>query len=305
MTGWPAPSFRRCLAPRAVVALGACTLLAGCGGILNPQGPVASAQLIILMDALVIMLAIVVPTMIATLVFAWWFRASNARATYRPSFAYSGRIEILVWSIPILVIMFLGGVIWVGSHDLDPFKPLPTKGNPVEVQVVALDWKWLFIYPEQGVASVNQLVVPAGVPVHFTMTGASVFNTFFIPQLGGMIYVMNGMVTQLHLQADRIGDYYGRSGHFSGDGFPEMQFTVHAVLQPDFDDWVAKTRGGGPRLDEAAYQQLEKQGVTPQPVTYGAVDPVLFHRIATQRIPPAPGPNLEAESAAVHPRAEK
>ena len=172
---------------------------------------------------------IVVPTIVAALFFAWWFRASNARASYRPDWVYSGRIEIIVWSIPLLVILFLGGVIWIGSHDLDPYRPIASQAKATEVQVVSLDWKWLFIYPDQGIASVNELVVPVAAPVHFSLTSASVMNSFFVPQLGSMIATMNGMVTQLHLQADQSGEFYGQSTQFSGDGFSGMQFVVRAV----------------------------------------------------------------------------
>ena len=170
------------------------------------------------------MLAIVVPTIAATFAFAWWFRASNTRATYLPDWEYSGRIELIVWAIPLLVIMLLGGVAWIGSHDLDPAKPLASNTPPLEVQVVSLDWKWLFIYPDQHIASVNQLVVPAGTPIHFSLTSASVMNAFFVPQLGSMIYTMNGMTTQLYLQADAPGTFLGLSSHFSGDGFSGHAF---------------------------------------------------------------------------------
>ena len=187
----------------AVLALA----LTGCsGGVLDPKGPIGASNRLILINATEIMLVIVVPTIIAALVFAWWFRASNTRARYRPGFVYSGQIELIVWSIPILVILFLGGVIWIGSHDLDPYRPIPSPKPPLQVQVVSLDWKWLFIYPEQGVASLNELVLPAGVPVHFYLTSATVMNNFFVPQLGSMIATMNGMVTQLHLQADHAGE---------------------------------------------------------------------------------------------------
>ena len=148
-------------------------LLAGCsGGVLEPQGPIGAANIQILFNALAIMLMIVVPTIIGVLVFAWWFRASNTRARYQPGFVYSGRIELIVWAIPLLVILFLGGVIWIGAHALDPFKPIETQEKPVEVQVVSLDWKWLFVYPEFGVASVNDLVVPVKASVHFSLTSA-------------------------------------------------------------------------------------------------------------------------------------
>ena len=181
--------------------------------------------------------------------FAWWFRASNTRARYQPGFVYSGRIELIVWAIPLLVILFLGGVIWIGAHDLDPFEPIETQEKPLEVQVVSLDWKWLFIYPELGVASVNDLVVPAKVPVHFSLTSASVMNMFFVPQLGSMVATMNGMVTQLWLQADQTGELYGQSSQFSGDGFAGMNFIVHAVPPDQFQQWITTTHQTAPALD--------------------------------------------------------
>ena len=236
------------------------------------------------------MLVIVVPTIIAALVFAWWFRASNHRARYRPGFVYSGQIEIIVWSIPILVILFLSGVIWIGSHDLDPYRPIPSPKPPLQVQVVSLNWKWLFIYPDQGVASVNDLVLPVGVPVHFSLTSATVMNNFFVPQLGSMIAAMNGMETQLHLQADHPGEYPGLSTQFSGDGFSGMHFTVRAVPEDEFTRWVESAKLPGPTLDRAGYAALNQESQNVKPFTYRAIDPALFHAIVTQEVPPGPGP---------------
>ena len=177
LSGW-----RRCAA----------LLLSGCDwAVLDPKGPIADANKTILVDSVAIMLAIVIPTIVAILVAAWWFRASNARASYLPDFEYSGALELIVWAIPLLTIMLLGGVAWIGSHDLDPAKPLVSTEEPLNVQVVSLDWKWLFIYPDQHVASVNRLVIPAGTPIHFTLTLGSVMTAFFVPQLGSMIYTMN------------------------------------------------------------------------------------------------------------------
>lgn len=279
------------LAGVLAVALPEC----GCAvGIMDPRGPVASQDLTIMIDALVIMLAIGVPTILAGLGLGWWHRASNRRAKYLPEWAYSGRLELLVWSIPILVIMFLGGVIWIGSYRLDPAQPLPSKAPPLNVQVVSLDWKWLFIYPDQGLASVNQLVVPAGRPVHFELTSASVMNMFFVPQLGSMIATMNGMVTHLNLQADQPGQFYGESTQFSGDHFSDMNFTVHAVPQAQFDAWVAAAHGAGPALDANAYAALSRQGTVAHPFTYRAVQPGLFQQVASLKLPPGPGPNAQA-----------
>ena len=213
----------------AVVLIGAATL-GGCSeGVLDPKGPIASAERQILFNSLGIMLAIVIPTILATLGVAFWFRASNSRARYLPDFEYSGRLEMLVWSIPAMTVLLVGGVAWVGSHDLDPRKPIASTVKPVRVQVVSLDWKWLFIYPDQGIASVNQLTIPVGTPVSFELTSSGVMNSFFVPQLGGQIYTMAGMVTRLHLQADHPGTYRGLSANYSGDGFADMRFAVDAV----------------------------------------------------------------------------
>jgi len=291
---------------RNVVVLCLAALLSGCNfGVLSPAGPVGSADATIMLDSLAIMLAIVVPTIIAVLVFAWWFRESNMRARYMPDFVYSGRLELVVWSIPILVIMFLGGIIWVGSHELDPYRPLRSIIKPMDVQVVSLDWKWLFIYPHEGVASVNDLVVPAGTPIHFYLTSASVMNAFFVPRLGSMIYTMNGMVTQLHLEASHVGEFHGLSAHFSGDGFPGMQFTVHAVSPAAFGQWVRAAKSRGPTLDAQAYLALEQQSSDVPPMTFSAVMPHLFHQIATQALPPGTGPKNGEPTSDARPVAEK
>jgi len=273
---------------------GGATLLGGCNAIvLDPKGPIGLADKTIIIDSLAIMLTIVIPTIAAILAFAWWFRASNTRATYLPDFTYSGRIELIVWAIPLLVIMLLGGVAWIGAHDLDPAKPLASDTPPLEIQGVSLDWKWLFIYPNQHVASVNQLVVPAGVPIHFSLTSASVMNAFFIPQLGSMIYTMNGMTTQLNLRADTPGTFLGLSSHYSGDGFSGMHFDVQAVPAERFTAWIDATRNAGPTLDSGSYTALAKQSMNTSPFTFGAVDPEFFQKIVTQQLPPGPGPVTE------------
>lgn len=265
-------------------------LLAGCQpALLDPRGPIALAEKTILIDSLAIMLVIVVPTIVATLGFAWWFRASNQRARYRPEWHFSGGIELVVWSIPVMVVLLLGGVTWIGSHQLDPARPLNSAQAPIDIQVVSLDWKWLFIYPDQGVATVNELVVPAGVPLHFTLTSASVMNTFFVPQLGSMIYTMNGMATQLHLQTDGPGTYRGLSGHFSGDGFSDMHFEVRALEASQFDAWAQATHGASRVLNTSSYTALMQPATERQPTAYGSVEAGLFDKIVSQHIAPAPG----------------
>ena len=270
------------------VAVTLAPAVAHADSVLDPVGPVGAGDRIILLDALVIMLAIVVPTMIATLAFAWWYRASNTRAVYRPGFTYSGRIELIVWSIPTLVVFFLGGVIWIGSQKLDPSQPLSTTAKPLEIEAVAFDWKWLFIYPNQKVASVNRLVVPVGRPLHFRITSGSVFNVFFVPRLGSMIYAMNGMETQLNLQADKPGTYLGGSAQFSGDGFPDMKFDTVAVPSAQFERWAAGVKGA--TLDRAAVGNLLKQNTVAVPYTYRGVDISIFDAITTREIGPGEGP---------------
>ena len=260
--------------------------------ILDPQGPIAAANKTILVDSVAIMLAIVVPTIVAIFAFAYYFRASNTRAFYLPNFAHSGRLELVVWSIPALTIILLGGVAWIGSHQLDPRVPVAGTGSPVRIQVVSLDWKWLFIYPDQRVATVNALTVPVGAPLEFELTSSSVMNVFFIPQLGSMIYTMNGMVTHLNLRADQEGNLQGLSAHFSGDGFPEMLFDVHVISPLDFPNWVATTAKSDNVLNADSYKQLKQQFVETGRPTYRLDDPLLFHDIATQKIPPGPGPQL-------------
>ena len=265
--------------------------------ILDPQGPIAAANKAILIDSIAIMLAIVVPTIIAIFAFAYWFRQTNPRAHYLADFAHSGRIELVVWSIPALTIILLGGVAWIGSHQLDPAAQVQGTGSPVRIQVVSLDWKWLFIYPEQGVATVNSLTVPVGAPLRLELTSGSVMNVFFVPQLGSMIYTMNGMVTRLNLRADNEGTYQGLSAHFSGDGFPDMMFDVHVVSPLDFPNWVATTAKSGQVLNADSYKNLLQQTVETGRPGYRLDDPRLFEAIATQQIAPQPGPKLTTETA--------
>src|SRR5256886_4745663 len=263
----------------AVVLIGT-AILGGCTeGVLDPKGPIALADRQILLNSLGIMLAIVIPVILATLGVAFWFRASNERARYRPNFAYSGRLEMLVWSIPAMTVFLVGGVAWVGSHEVSPRKPIVSTVKPLRVQVASFDWKWLFIYPDQGVASVNYLAIPAGTPVSFELTSSGVMNSFFVPQLGSQIYTMTGMVTRLHLQADQPGSYRGMSAQYSGEGFADMYFNVEAVPAEKFSEWVDTTRGVGVELNGTTYAELAKPSAKVAPFTYRAVAPGLFDSI--------------------------
>ena len=248
------------------------------------------AQRTILLNALAIMLIFVVPTMLATLAFVWWFRPGNTRAERRPNWSFSGRIEVVTWSVPLMTIAFLGGIAWIGSHELDPAKRLPSEKNTFEIQVISLDWKWLFLYPDQKIASLNQLILPVGTPVHFCLTSASVWNAFFIPQLGSMIYTMNGMATQLNLQADREGSFLGLSAHLSGDGFADMRFETRAVSEAAFAEWLKGAQASTQVMDGAAYEALSRQTLDNPPKTFRLADDDLFAKIVGQAIPPGPGP---------------
>lgn len=281
-----------------LVAVAASLLTAGCGGVLDPVGPVGAQEKQILLNSTTIMLAIVIPVILATIAFAWWFRAGNRKATYTPNWDYSGRIELVVWAIPAMTVILLGGIAWIGSHDLDPAKPLPSAAKPLRVEVVSLDWKWLFIYPDQGIATVNELVVPTNTPVNFRLTSATVWNVFFVPQFGTMIYTMPGMATRLNLQADQPGVYQGQSSHYSGDGFSGMRFKVHAVPPERFGAWASGARGSGAMLDGKAYSELAKQSSYVKPVTYSGVAPGLFDAVVKMT---APAPELPHEG---HPTAD-
>ena len=283
---------------RRIAVTGAMLGLAGCStALMSPAGPVADAERTIFIDSLAIMLVIVVPTIAATLWFAYRYRATNERALYRPTWSYSGRLELIVWSIPALVILFLGGIAWLGSHDLDPARPLASSEPPLTIQVVSLDWKWLFIYPALGIASINRIVAPVGVPLHFDITSATVMNVFFVPRLGSEIYSMYGMATQLNLQADRPGTYPGLSAHFSGDGFSGMSFELQAVAPSRFDSWVAASRTSGRTLDDGEYRNLLRQSQDVLPVTYRTVRDGLFHDIVMKKLPPGDGPSDSAASS--------
>jgi cytochrome o ubiquinol oxidase subunit 2 len=263
--------------------------LSGCDAIvLRPFGDVALQQRDLVVWSTILMLLIIVPVMLLTMVFAWHYRSSNARAHYDPEWHHSTALELVIWSAPLLIIIALGALTWMGTHTLDPFRPLdrldaarplPKDARTLKVQAVAMDWKWLFIYPDYGVASVNELAAPVDVPVRFQITATSVMNTFYVPALAGMIYAMPAMETQLNAVINQAGDYEGFSGNYSGAGFSDMRFRFHGLPPAQFDAWIAGLRSAGGALDRASYLQLEKPSVREPVRHYARVDADLYDAI--------------------------
>jgi cytochrome o ubiquinol oxidase subunit 2 len=280
--------LRSCCARLARVSacLSLAGLLCGCHAvILDPAGDVAVQQRNLLLIATGLMLLIIVPVMALTVVFAWRYRRSNTAARYEPDWDHSTQLELVIWAAPLLIIIFLGAITWMGTHLLDPYRPLgriardeavAPGAKPVEVQVVALDWKWLFIYPEYGVATVNELAVPVNRPIALSITSSSVMNSFSAPALAGQIYAMPGMETKLHAVANRRGEYEGLSANYSGAGFSGMRFRIHALPDADFADWVRRVKVGGGALDRHGYLVLERPSEDEPVRRYASVDPTLF-----------------------------
>ncbi|WP_233866909.1 ubiquinol oxidase subunit II [Paraburkholderia adhaesiva] len=261
---------------------GLTVLLSGCSGnfaLLDPKGSIGVAEKSLITTATVTMLAVVVPVIILTLWFAYRYRASNRNATYAPKWAHSTAIEVVVWGIPAAIILFLAILTWRTTHELDPYQPIQSNVKPINVEVVALDWKWLFIYPDLGIASVNQLAVPVGTPVNFRITSDSVMNSFFIPQLGTQIYAMAGMQTRLHLIADHAGQYEGISSNFSGKGFSDMKFNTLATSQQDFDAWVQKVKASSTQLSMDQYATVAQPSEKAPVQYFSTVAPKLFNNI--------------------------
>ncbi|MEG6507614.1 ubiquinol oxidase subunit II [Methyloligella sp. 2.7D] len=266
------------------MALSITLLCGGCGILtspdLNPKGPIAHAERQLLFDALSVMMIVIVPVFIMAALFTWRYRGSNAKARYTPKFDFYWPLEFLVWGAPLAIIVWLGVFhLWPGTHRLDPYKPLPSDVAPLQVEVVAQDWKWLFIYPEQDIAVVNELAFPVNTPLSLKITSDTVMNSLLIPSLGGQIYAMAGMQSRLHLLADEEGEYWGRNVQYSGKGFADQQFHAIAMSRDDFDAWVAKAKQSSGALDAAAYQALAKPS-SKVPVTYySGVEPDLFDSI--------------------------
>ena len=271
-------------------------LLAGCHLVLlDPSGDVARRQSDIMIVTTVITLLIIVPVLIAIAVVAWRYRASNKQAHYDPEWDHSPQLELVVWAAPLLIIIAVGAISWIGTHQLDPYRPLDrvAPGQPVaagttplEVDVVSLRWKWLFFYPQYGIATVNQLAAPVNVPIRFHLTSDEMMDAFSVPALAGMIYTMPGMQTVLHAVINQAGDYPGFSANYSGAGFTDMRFRFVGMRAQDFDAWVAKVRAEGGALDLAAYARL-RQPERDAPVHYYAsFAPGLYRRILERCVEP-------------------
>ncbi|WP_205412184.1 ubiquinol oxidase subunit II [Sphingomonas crusticola] len=272
--------------------LGSLALLAGCSrAVLDPAGDVALQQRNLIYASTGLMLLIIVPVMILIVIFAWRYRHGNKDATYDPDFDHSTSLELVIWSAPLLIIIALGALTWSSTHLLDPFRPLDrisadkaldAKAQPLRVQVVALDWKWLFIYPEQGIATVNELVLPVDRQVRFDITSTNMMNTFYAPTLAGMVYAMPGMRSTLHAVLNRPGDYEGFSANYSGAGFSDMRFKLRGVDAGQFDRWVAATKASGRQLATADYLALEKPSEKVPAMRFAAVAPGLFERVVNR-----------------------
>ncbi|PIL18891.1 hypothetical protein P775_17770 [Puniceibacterium antarcticum] len=262
---------------------------------MSPSGDVAAQQKDILLNSTYLMLIIIVPVMLLVVFFAWRYRASNRDATYDPEWSHSTRLELVIWAAPLLIVICLGGLTWVGTHLLDPYRPLDrissttkiTKDRkPLQVEVVSLDWKWLFIYPEYGIATVNELAAPVDRPIEFKLTSSEVMNAFYVPTMAGMIYTMPGMQTMLHGVINEKGIYDGFSSNYSGAGFSGMRFKFHVVSDADFETWVAKSRASDATLDATAYLSLEQPTENVAPKFYSAVSDELYHDILNMCVAP-------------------
>ena len=274
---------------RGPLLLLATAFLSGCKAVvMNPSGDVAAQQRDLIVVSTVLMLLIIVPVIILTLVFAWRYRQSNTEAEYTPDWDHSTHLELVIWAAPLLIIIALGAVTWISTHTLDPYRPLQrvSAGKPVAadvkplvVEVVALDWKWLFFYPEQGIATVNELAAPVDRPIHFKITASTVMNSFFVPALAGQIYAMPGMQTQLHAVINQAGEYKGISANYSGAGFSGMHFKFHGLSQGDFDNWVQAAKSKGSELSREKYLALEKPSEREPVRLYANVAPGLYDAI--------------------------
>lgn len=259
---------------------GLALLMVSCKAVvLDPKGVIASDERTLIFTAVGLMLIVVIPVFIMTFMFAWKYRASNSQATYDPHWTHSTLLEVVVWSVSGIIVAILATITWISSHRLDPYKPLDVITKPVNIQVIALDWKWLFIYPEENIATINYIKLPVNVPINFKITSDAPMNSFWIPQLGGQIYAMTGMQTQLHLMATNVGQYGGGSANFSGAGFSGMRFVASVGSQEEFEQWVSEVRQSANTLNDGEYIQIEKPSENTPVTYYSSVRPGLYHDV--------------------------
>lgn len=257
--------------------------LSGCNfWLFDPKGPIAHEQMWLIIICALVMLIVVIPVTIMGVWFPIRYKRGKRLDEYQPDWQHSSKIEAVVWTIPIIIIVVLGAITYVTSHTLDPRKPIESDKPTLVVQVVAMDWKWLFIYPEQGIASVNELAIPVDTPVEFLVTSDTVMNSFFIPQLGTQIYAMSGMENRVHLLADEAGSYRGFSANYSGAGFSGMKFTTIATDQAGFEQWITEVRSAPQVLDDASFAQLREKSRDVSPIHYASVNPLLFSDIINE-----------------------
>ena len=241
--------------------------------IFNPKGLIALKERDLMIIASVLMLIVIIPVFILTIAIAWEYRASNQDAHYTPNWDFNLTAESVWWGFPFIIVLILSFVAWQSSHELDPFRPLHSSTKPLRIQVVALQWKWLFIYPEQNIATINFIQVPVETPINFEITADAPMNSLWIPELGGQIYAMPGMKTQLHLIADSTGEFRGSSANISGEGFAGMVFTVKSSTQTEFNQWVESAKQSKTSLGLKEYQQIAK------PSSY---DPVAMYSLGKE-----------------------
>jgi cytochrome o ubiquinol oxidase subunit II len=271
-----------------VLSIGLMLLLSGCEmAVLDPKGFVASEEKRLIIIATLLMLIVVIPVIVLTVVFAWKYRATNTKAIYTPNWEHNTLLEVIWWAIPCVIIVILATITWITSHKLDPYKPLDVKAKPITIEVVALDWKWLFIYPEQNIATVNFIQFPDHVPINFKITADAPMNSFWIPHLGGQIYAMAGMQTKLHLIADERGEYAGLSSNYSGAGFSWMKFTAKVGSEDEFNQWVDSVKHSPNRLTNEEYDQLAKPSENNSVKEYSFVEPGLYNGIIMKFMVPA------------------
>jgi cytochrome o ubiquinol oxidase subunit II len=265
-----------------VLVLSVCTLMmAGCSKliVLNSKGPIGQQETTLIYMSIGAMLIVIVPVFVMTYLFVKRYRASNNNADYQPDWVHSTKVELVIWLVPLMIVAFLSYLVWVKTYELDPYKPIASEHKPLNIEVISLDWNWLFIYPDYNIAMVNELVIPEKVPLSFRLTSATVMTSFFIPQLGSQMYAMAGMQTKLNLLADETGSYEGHNIEFSGEGYDTMHFKVVAKTTSDFEEWMNEAKGNNNQLDLAAYEKLS-QPSTDYPITiFSPVEPGLFNHI--------------------------